>query len=125
MNTERETSMATRAEFGKRLKHHDWYYGYSDDHRIWSRGRDAAAALRKTHEELDCPFDMGILNKWAHNMILEQFAEMEPGKWWRVPRKYSCIAATKHEELITQEQYDEITYWMSLGATMESLSSFA
>jgi hypothetical protein len=24
--------------WGDRLKYHDWYYDYSDDHRVWSRG---------------------------------------------------------------------------------------
>ena len=114
-----------RAEFGKKVKYHDWYYGYSDDYRVWTRGRDAAALLRRHHEDLSCPFDMGLLNKWAHNMILEQFEEMEPGKWWRVPRKYSCIAPTKREGLITQAQHDEITQWMALGATVEQIAQIA
>lgn len=26
------------AILGERLKHHDWYYDYSDDHRVWARG---------------------------------------------------------------------------------------
>ena len=111
-----------RAEFGLKLKGHDWSYGYSDDHRVWTRGRDASRVLRVTHEELGCPFDMGLLNKWAHNMILEKFEEMEPGKWWRVPRKYSCISETKREELITQAAHDEITQWMTLGATAHDLA---
>ena len=41
-----------RAEFGLKLKGHDWSYGYSDDHRVWTRGRDASRVLRVTHEEL-------------------------------------------------------------------------
>lgn len=114
-----------RAEFGSKLKSHDWYYGYSDDHRVWTRGRDAAARLRRTHEELDCPFDMKLLNKWAHNMILEQFAEEAPGEWYRQPRKYKCVAPIKREELITQAQHDEITNWMTLGATVEELAKIA
>ena len=114
-----------RAEFGSKLKNHDWYYGYSDDHRVWTRGRDAAGRLRRAHEALDCPFDMGLLQKWAFNSIVEQFAEEEPGKWYRQPRKYKSIAPTKFEDLITQAQHDEITQWMALGATVEQIAKIA
>tara|TARA_B100000131_G_scaffold263311_1_gene260088 strand:+ start:948 stop:1298 length:351 start_codon:yes stop_codon:yes gene_type:complete len=114
-----------RSEFGSKLKTHDWYYAYSDDHSVWRRGRDASARLRRTHEELECPFDMGILNKWAHNMILEQFAEEAPGEWYRQPRKYKCVAPAKREDLITQAQHDEITNWMTLGATVEQIAKIA
>ena len=114
-----------RSEFGRKIKSHDWYYGYSDDHRVWTRGKDAARVLRVTHEELDCPFDMGLLEKWAHNMILEEFAEEEPGDWYRQPKKYSCVAPTKHKDLITQAQHDEITQWMALGATAEQIAMIA
>ena len=57
-----------RAEFGSKLKTHDWYYAYSDDHRVWRRGNEASGRLRVAREELNCPFDMGILKQWAHNM---------------------------------------------------------
>ncbi len=114
-----------RSEFGKKIKSHDWYYGYSDDHRVWTRGKDAARVLRVTHEELDCPFDMGLLEKWAHNMVLEEFAEEAVGEWYRQPRKYKCVAPTKREGLITQARYDEISQWMTLGATVEDVASVA
>ena len=114
-----------RAEFGKKVRSHDWYYGYSDDYGVWSRGNAAHKRLAAARTNLDCPFTMGELRNWAHNMILEQFEEMEPGKWWRVPRKYSCIAPTKREDLITQAQHDEITQWMALGATVEQIAKIA
>ena len=116
-----------RAEFGTKLKQHDWYYGYSDDHRYWTRGRDQAAVLRVAHKELDCPWDMGTLQKWAFKMIVEEFAEEVPGsnEWFRQPRKYKCVAPVKHEELITQAQHDEITNWMTLGATVEEIAKIA
>lgn len=114
-----------RAEFGSRLKTHDWYYGYSDDHRVWTRGRKAASALAKTHSELDCPFTMKELCTWAHKMILEDFAEEAPGEWYRQPRKYKCVAPTKREELMPRAFHDEITQWMALGATVEEIAKFA
>ena len=116
-----------RSEFGKNIKSHDWYYGYSDDHRVWTRGRNQMQALRTAHAELDCPFDMGLLNKWAHNMILENFAEEVPGSdaWYKQPRKYKCVAPTKREGLMTQAQHDEITQWMTLGAVVEEVAAVA
>ena len=26
--------------FENLLKHHDWFYAYSDDHRVWRKGQD-------------------------------------------------------------------------------------
>lgn len=114
-----------RAEFGSKLKNHDWYYAYSDDHSVWKRGQAASARLRAACEELDCPFDMGLLQKWAFKMIVEEFAEEAPGKWYRQPRIYKSIAPTKFEDLITQAQHDEITQWMTLGATVEQIAKIA
>lgn len=111
-----------RAEFARKIKGHDWYYGYSDDHSVWKRGREASRVLRDAHKDLECPYDMRILQKWAHNMILEQFAEEEPGAWYRQPRKHKNIASAKRDELITQELHDEITTWMILGATGDQIA---
>ena len=33
------------SEFYKRLGWHDWFYEYSDDHSVWSRGKDAERKL--------------------------------------------------------------------------------
>ena len=114
-----------RAEFGTKLRQHDWYYGYSDDHRVWTRGRNQMQALRTAHEDLECPFTMADLNTWAHNMILEDFAEETPGEWYRQPRKYKCIAPTQRKDLMTRAFHDEITQWMALGATTEEISKIA
>ena len=114
-----------RGEFGTKLRQHDWYYGYSDDHRVWTRGRNQMQVLRTAHEDLECPFDMKLLEKRAHKMIVENFKEEEPGKWYPNPRKYSCIAPTPREGLITQAQHDEVTQWMALGATVEEIANIA
>ena len=29
------------------LKTHDWYYRYSDDHRVWSKGREQADEIQR------------------------------------------------------------------------------
>ena len=116
-----------RAEFGRKLKQHDWYYGYSDDHRAWTRGRDQAGVLRRAHEELDCPYTMGELQTWAFKMIVEDFAEEVPGsdEWFRQPRKYKCVAPVKRADLMPRAFHDEITQWMALGATVEEIAKIA
>ena len=103
--------MTTRKEFEKKLRNHDWFYAYSDDHRYWTAGRDAESRLLDQHRELSCPYPLITLRKWAHNMILEQFAEEEPGEWYRQPRKYKCIAPTALRDLMTQAEHDLITDW--------------
>jgi hypothetical protein len=117
--------MSTRSEFGKRLKNHDWYYSYSDDHRVWRAGADSIVNLRRMHASLVCPFSMDILCKWAHSMIVEDFAEAPAGEWYRQPQKYKNMAAAKREDLITRIEHDDITQWLlALGSTVEELSSF-
>jgi hypothetical protein len=117
--------MLTRSEFGKKLRNHDWYFGYSDDHRVWKRGQEASRVLRTSHEDLDCPWDMNTLQKWSGRMIVEQFAEETPEAWYRQPRKYQNIASASRADLITQAEYDEITQWLALGGTVEELAQYA
>lgn len=35
----------TLEEYQKLLQHHDWYYYFSDDHRVWLRGEEASARI--------------------------------------------------------------------------------
>lgn len=35
----------------KALKGHDWYYSYSDDHRVWDRGRQASERIGSLMEQ--------------------------------------------------------------------------
>jgi len=114
-----------RAEFGNKIRRHDWFTAYSDDQRVWRAGIKAERALRMEHEKLECPYDMSKLRMWAHNMILEDFAVEAVGEWYRQPRKYKCVAPTKREGLITQARYDEISQWMTLGATVEDVAAVA
>lgn len=102
-----------KSEFGKSLRNHDWYYAYSDDHRVWTKGREAQQKLLSTHQELECPYSLADLRGWAHNMILEQFAEESPGEWYRQPRVYKSIAPTSRQDLMTQALHDEISVWLA------------
>ena len=104
-------SEANRTIFGAKLRNHDWYYAYSDDHRYWSAGRKQRQELNAMHENLSCPYDFNVLSKWAHDMIVENFAEEEPGSWYRQPHKYSSAAPCKREDLVTQKEWDDIQSW--------------
>jgi hypothetical protein len=37
--------MKDRQEYWERLHKHDWYYAFSDDHRVWSAGNRVHSAL--------------------------------------------------------------------------------
>ena len=102
----------SRLKFKENLKGHDWYHGYSDDHRVWKEGQEQLGVLRQQHESLECPFSLSTLQKWAHNMIIEDFAEEAPGDWYRQPRIYKSIAATHREGLISKKEFNEIARWL-------------
>ena len=43
----------TLEQFEQLLKGHDWYYDYSDDHSVWTRGREHANKIVKARQSLD------------------------------------------------------------------------
>lgn len=56
-------------DYIKALKAHDWYYEYSDDHSVWTRGRASKVALNAMQLVYDkayaiwnqhCPKDLQI-----------------------------------------------------------------
>ena len=54
-----------------RLKSHDWYYEYSDDHNVWSRGIREKDDLRRLQEKYDINYE--IWNKYAPDMFKRQW----------------------------------------------------
>ncbi len=40
------------------LKSHDWYYEYSDDHKVWQRGRDQRDEIRR-QQDICCGLGLG------------------------------------------------------------------
>ncbi len=97
-------------EFESALRGHDWYYAYSDDHSYWARGVSQARSLNIMHNQLSCPYNMGKLQSWVFNMTLDNFAEDEPGKWYKEPRqKYASHVEEK--VLLTKKEHDEISEW--------------
>lgn len=59
----------TLDEYIQALKKHDWYFEWSDDHRMWQAGNAQLKALREAQRQLDplgtvwnanCPQDCRI-----------------------------------------------------------------
>jgi hypothetical protein len=94
------------------LKGHDWYYGYSDDHRVWKRGQRRQDHLRKLLESLNCPYPMNELRMAVQNMVVGEFAEEEPDRWYRQPRLYKNVAPVRRSELLLEADQVQMLAWI-------------
>ena len=58
----------------KLLRNHDWYFEYSDDHKVWQRGVMQRAAINAEAERLGRP-----------ELVEQAFEEYKAGDlaWWR------------------------------------------
>ena len=52
-------------EYINLLKSHDWYYSYSDDHRVYKLGFERSRQLQDMQQELDP--DFAVWNQHAPN----------------------------------------------------------
>lgn len=100
-----------KQDFKKKLKGHDWYYNYSDDHNVWERGKRQLQNIVALYDSTNCPFDLVELRMWANGMIIGPFVEEGPDEWYLQPRKYKCTASVKKAELLTTERNQEIEAW--------------
>jgi len=57
----------------KLLRNHDWYFEYSDDHKVWQRGVMQRAAINAEAERLGRP-----------ELVEQAFEEFKAGDlaWW-------------------------------------------
>ena len=55
------------------LRNHDWYFEYSDDHKVWQRGVTQRAAINAEAERLGQP-----------ELVKQAFEEYKAGdlNWW-------------------------------------------
>jgi hypothetical protein len=55
------------------LRNHDWYFEYSDDHKVWQRGVTQRAAINAEAERLGRP-----------DLVEQAFEEYKAGDlaWW-------------------------------------------
>jgi hypothetical protein len=61
--TKTKGASMTLDEYTAALKRHDWFYEYSDDHKVWTRGREQARALNAARQEHDKGYE--IWNQYA------------------------------------------------------------
>jgi hypothetical protein len=60
------STLAIDAEYFDRLSRHDWFYEYSDDGRVYRKGRDAEASLKA--DARDNPWRMQALVLWQEHI---------------------------------------------------------
>ena len=98
----------------ERLKRHDWYYGYSDDHGVWNAGLNEEKKLNSIISDLSCPYTLAQLRMAVQNMVVEDFAEEAPGEWYRKPHTYKNVAPTGRPDLIHRADQVQILGWIEL-----------
>ena len=54
-------------EYKSLLSRHDWYYDYSDDHSVWTRGSNERKELNRMQDAIDS--DYAIWNEYAPDMF--------------------------------------------------------
>ena len=98
----------------ERLKNFDWYYGYSDDHRVWKRGRMRMDQLNRDLKELKCPFDTADLRRAAYDQVDDLYEQFEDGGYYKPEdkAKWNNIASTQPTDMLTREKYNEIIAWL-------------
>jgi hypothetical protein len=96
----------------EQLKRHDWYYAYSDDHRVYTAGSSESQRISHKLKNLSCPYSMGQLRMAIHNMVVEEFTEEKPGEWYRHPRKYENMAPSTREDLLHRADQVQILAWI-------------
>jgi len=99
--------------FENALRTHDWYFCYSDDHRVWMAGQRIQATLKEQHKKLNCPHGMDKLRQYVHEQIVDLFLEEEPGNWYRQPRTHKNMAPISCDELLSREESEEIKGWFA------------
>jgi len=94
------------------LKWHDWYYGYSDDHRVWKKGQLSQNHLVKLLESLNCPYPINDLRMAVQDMVVDLFVEEKAGRWYRKPHTYKNVAPVKRSQLLLRANQVQVLAWI-------------
>ena len=78
MSEEGQVSSENIREYFKQLRYHDWYYNYSDDHRVWKAGSANYDLIRdKSKENLTYKRMYNEFTKWMNSErelpVIEEF----------------------------------------------------
>ena len=94
----------------EQLRNHDWYHGYSDDHRVWQRGQANQKRLTALLADFQCPYKMSDLRKAVHGMVFEDFVE-DDGFWYKEPRQ-PYVSGVRQEELMFRADQVQVLAWI-------------
>lgn len=104
--------------FETALQNHDWYYDYSEDPGVWRRGSAELKKLQAQSEALKCPFGLNELRMFVYDMIVENFEEREPRRYYRKGGR-SQVSVSLYE--LTQPSKDDVltTFTIDFGDGMQ------
>lgn len=78
----------TLGDYWDQLSKHDWYWDFSDDHRVWRRGSDEQGRLENIGGQ-----------SAAHKILYDGFvASMFSGEAWRTEKKPVPTRPTPEQE---------------------------
>jgi hypothetical protein len=108
----------------ERLRNFDWYYGYSDDNRVWRKGRLRLQELSRDLEGMECPYSLTELRQVVHEQVEdlyewfdtdEDLPRTRPGGFYKpeLRLKYASIAPTSEDDMIARKRYSEIADWIT------------
>lgn len=63
----------TITEFKTALANHDWFYYFSDDHRVWTRGEEAGKKLINIARNSGVEFQAAYNDEYARHFNTESF----------------------------------------------------
>jgi hypothetical protein len=97
-----------------RLRGHDWYYQYSDDHQAWIDGQKSLQELRELLAKMSCPFPLESLRKWAQGMTVEQwYPDPSNPKLWYRNNGLKGFQEASREALLDPGVGSAITEWIA------------
>jgi len=93
-------------EFYKMLENHDWFYDYSDDHRVWRNGSQSMSAIREAIEN----------GSKAYKELFELYVKYVNRDKYEFVEKPSKPARTAEEQIQDRNDIN------NAAQTLESLS---
>lgn len=107
-------STVSRSLFREMLGNHDWYYAFSDDHRVYSTGRESYYALMDAAKAINCPWPLSVMQNYINGLTITKYYQPDPTKdeWYHhtVTNTRWSMGVTK-DMLLTQEEYSKIQSW--------------
>ena len=107
-------STVTRNGFKNMLIDHDWYYAFSDDNRVFWKGRDSYYALMDIAKALDCPWPLRVMGNYINGKVVSKYFQPNPNEdlWYHESVTDTKWAASLQRiDLLSQEDYNKINSW--------------